>query len=159
MSMRRGSFAFSTPMLWAIGGIVVAGIAGLNVIVVVNAGTNRVFHDTYFVVAHMDYLLSQAAVFGVFAGWYYLFPKVTGYAYSDVLGKTHFWLSFIGVNTMYVPSVLILWDMGSRIGDAPDDTLRRWNLVASIGSYIFAAGFVVFLANMALSFWRRRPAP
>jgi cytochrome c oxidase subunit I len=148
---------FRTPMLWAIGCIVVLAIGGLTGIVIGNAGTDRVLHDTYFVAPHLHYVLSLAAVFGFFAGWYYLFPKVTGYAYSDLLGMIHFWSYFIGVNTMLVPHVLVVVVLAGRVGDAPD-AFRHWNLVSSIGAYVCAAGSLVFIGNMVLSLLRRRPA-
>ncbi len=157
MSTRGGSFAVSTPMLWVIGCIVVLGSSALTSFVIAEAYKGRVFQDTYFVAAHAHWAFMLAAVFGFFAGWYYLFPKISGFACSDLLGKVHFWLSFIGFNTMLVPQVVILAGTAGRAGDAPD-AFRLWNLMSSIGAYVFAAGTLVFFANMALSFLRRRPA-
>ena len=105
----------------------------------------------------MHYVLHLTVVFGFFAGWYYLFPKITGYAYSNLLGRIHFRLLFIGVNTMLMPQVLLVSRVAERVADAPD-AYRHWNLVSWIGSYISAASFLVFIPNMVLSFLRRRPA-
>ena len=149
--------AFHTPMLWAIGCIVVLAIGGLTGIVMSNAGADRVLHDTYFVAPHLHYVLSLSAVFGFFAGWYYLFPKITGYAYSDLLGRIHFWSYFIGVNAMLAPPVLVVVALARRVADAPD-AFRHWNLVSSTGAYVCAAGSLVFIGNMVLSLLRRRPA-
>lgn len=77
MTLRGGSVAFHTPTLWAIGCIVVLAIGGLTGIATANSTADRVLHDTYFVASHLHYVLS----FGVFAGWYYVFPKITSYAY------------------------------------------------------------------------------
>jgi cytochrome c oxidase subunit I len=152
----RGSTTSHTPRLWTIGCVVVLAIGGVAGIVIATASGDRAVHDTYFVVSPVHYALPFAAVFGVFAGWYYLFPKITGYAYSDRLGQIHFWLSFMGVVTMLLPQLLILGGMIDRVGD-PTDALRYLNLVSSIGAYLFAASILVFIANMVLSFVRRRP--
>jgi cytochrome c oxidase subunit I len=89
-TMWGGSVEFRTPILWAIGFVFMFTIGGLTGIVVANPGADRMLQDTYYIVAHFHYVLSLAAVFGIFAGWYYWFPKMTGYTYSDVLGKVHF---------------------------------------------------------------------
>jgi cytochrome c oxidase subunit 1 len=93
-----------------------------------------------------------------FAGWYYWFPKITGYTYSDLLGNVHFWVSFIGANTIFFPQHFLgLAGMPRRIADY-QDAFAGWNYVSSIGAYIFAAGILVFFVNMALAFARRRRA-
>ena len=100
-----------------------------------------------YVVAHFHYVLSLAAVFAIFVGWYYWFPKITGYVYSDFLGKFHFWISFIGANTLFFPMHFLgLAGMPRRVADYPD-AYAGWNFVASIGAYVFAAGMVVFFAE------------
>jgi cytochrome c oxidase subunit I len=103
-------------------------------------------------------VLSLAAVFGIFAAWYYWFPKMTGYTYSDFLGKVHFWISFIGANTIFFPQHFLgLAGMPRRVADYPD-AFAGWNFISSIGAYIFAAGMVVFIVNMLLAFVRKVPA-
>jgi cytochrome c oxidase subunit 1 len=109
-------------------------------------------------VAHWHFVTWQAVVFGIFAAWYYFFPKVTGYSYSELLGKVHFWLSFIGVSASYVSLVLVLAYMPRRMIDIPD-AFGYANLASLIGAYIAAAGTLVFFVNMVLAFLRRRPAP
>jgi len=155
--MRRGWLAFHTPMLWTIGCIVVLGIGGSSGFIIANARADRVLQDSYFVAAYLHYLLWLAAVFGFFAGWYYLFPKLTGFAYSDLLGRIHFGMSFIGVSIMLAPHIFIVPWMVQPTAYAPD-ALDHWNLVSWIGSCIFAAGSLVFFINMALSLLRRQPA-
>jgi cytochrome c oxidase subunit 1 len=158
--MSNGSVRFRTPRLWAIGCVLMLGLAAG--IMIADARADHVFHDlvlhdTYFVVAHFDYVLHLPVVFGFFAGWYYLFPRITSYAYSDTLGRIHFWLLFIGVNTALVPQVLLASGLAGRVVNAAD-WFRHSNLVSWIGSYISAAGILLFFVNMALSFLRRRPA-
>ena len=116
---------------------------------------DRSLTDTYYVVAHFHYVLSLAAVFAIFGGWYYWFPKMTGYMYSETLGKLHFWLMFIGANVAFFPMHFLgLAGMPRRYADYPD-AFAGWNFVASIGSYISFAGLLVFLVGLAYAFGRR----
>jgi cytochrome c oxidase subunit 1 len=157
-TMWAGSIEFRTPILWAIGFVFVFTIGGLTGIVIANPGADRMLQDTYYIVAHFHYVLSLAAVFGIFAGWYYWFPKITGYTYSDVLGKVHFWLSFIGANTIFFPQHFLgLAGMPRRVADYPD-AFSDWNFLSSLGAYVFAAGMLVFFANMIFAFVRKAAA-
>ncbi len=157
-TMWGGSIEFKTPMLWAIGFIFLFTVGGVTGVVLSNAGVDRVLQDTYYVVAHFHYTMSLGATFGIFAGWYYWFPKMSGYKYSETLGKAHFWISFIGANAIFFPQHFLgLAGMPRRIADYPD-AFAGWNYISSIGAYIFAAGLLVFAVNMILAFRRKEPA-
>ena len=155
-TMWGGSIQFRTPMYWALGFIFLFTLGGVTGVVLANPGLDRAFHDTYYVVAHFHYTMSLGALFTLFAGWYYWFPKMTGYMYSEFLGKLHFWLSFIGVNLIFFPQHFLgLAGMPRRYADYPD-AFAGWNFVSSIGSYISAAGVIVFLIGIAHAFAKKQ---
>ncbi len=157
-TMWGGSIQFKTPMLWATGFIFVFTIGGVTGVVLANPGADRSFQDTYYVVAHFHYVLSLGAVFAIFAGWYYWFPKITGYMYSETWGRLHFWLTFVGVNMAFFPMHFLgLSGMPRRYIDYPD-AFAGWNFVSSVGSYISAAGLIVFLIGMAYALARKQRA-
>src|SRR5262245_18220960 len=153
-----GSITIGVPMLWAIGFIFLFTVGGVTGVVLANAGVDVVLQDTYYVVAHFHYVLSLGAVFTIFAGWYYWFPKITGYMYNETLGKLHFWIMFIGVNMTFFPMHFVgLAGMPRRIADY-NDAFAGWNYVESVGSFISGIGVVVFLLCMAEAFMRKRLA-
>src|SRR5689334_2711355 len=151
-TMWGGSISFRTPMLWALGFIFLFTIGGVTGVVLANASLDRSLTDTYYVVAHFHYVLSVAAVFAIFGGWYYWFPKITGYMYSETLAKLHFWLMFIGANIAFFPMHFLgLAGMPRRYADYPEN-FAGWNFVASIGSYISFVGVLVFFLGLAYAF-------
>jgi cytochrome c oxidase subunit 1 len=157
-TMWGGSIEFKTPMLWAIGFVFLFTVGGVTGVVLANAGVDVSLQDTYYVVAHFHYVLSLGAVFAIFAGWYFWFPKFTGYTYNETLGKLHFWVTFIGVNLAFFPMHFLgLAGMPRRIADYPD-AYAGWNFVSSIGAFIAGAGVLVFLATMAEALYRKRRA-
>jgi cytochrome c oxidase subunit 1 len=157
-TMWGGSIEFKTPMLWAMGFIFLFTIGGVTGVVLANAGVDRALQDTYYVVAHFHYVLSLGAVFTIFAGWYYWFPKMTGYMYNETIGKLHFWLTFVGVNVVFFPQHFLgLAGMPRRIADYPD-AFAGWNLVSSLGSYVSAFGALVFFYGVYEAFAHKRKA-
>jgi cytochrome c oxidase subunit 1 len=157
-TMWGGSIDFKTPMLWAVGFIFLFTLGGVTGVVLANAGVDRSLQDTYYVVAHFHYVLSLGAVFTIFAGWYYWFPKMSGYMYSEAIGKLHFWLTFIGVNIVFFPQHFLgLAGMPRRIADYPD-AYAGWNYVSSLGSYLSALGLLVFFVGLAYAFIRKEKA-
>ena len=157
-TMWGGSVEFKTPMLWAMGFIFLFTIGGVTGVVLANAGVDRALHGTYYVVAHFHYVLSLGAVFGIFGGWYYWFPKMTGYMYNETIGKLHFWVTFIGVNIVFFPQHFLgLAGMPRRYVDYPD-AFAGWNFVSSIGSYISGFAVLIFLYGMVLAFVKKERA-
>jgi cytochrome c oxidase subunit 1 len=157
-TMWGGSIQFRVPMLWALGFIFLFTVGGVTGVMLANAGVDRALHDTYYVVAHFHYVLSLGAVFAIFAGWYYWFPKMTGYMYNEALGKLHFWLTFIGANVLFFPQHFLgLSGMPRRYADYPD-AFAFWNGISSTGAYITALGTLVFLLGVLVAFVGRQKA-
>jgi cytochrome c oxidase subunit I len=157
-TMWGGSIEFRTPMLWAIGFIFLFTVGGVTGVVLANAAVDRALHDTYYVVAHFHYVLSLGAVFAIFGGWYYWFPKMFGYNYNEAIGKLHFWLTFIGVNLVFFPQHFLgLAGMPRRYVDYPE-AFAGWNWISSMGAYISLAGMLVFLYGFYAALARRERA-
>ena len=157
-TMWGGSIEFKAPMIWAIGFIFLFTVGGVTGVVLANAGVDRALHDTYYVVAHFHYVLSLGAVFAIFAGWYYWFPKITGYMYSETIAKLHFWVTFIGVNLVFFPQHFLgLAGMPRRYVDYPE-VYAGWNQISSYGSYLSAVGVLIFLYGVFQAYSRKEQA-
>ena len=157
-TMWGGSIQFRAPMLWAVGFIFLFTVGGVTGVVLANAGIDRNLHNTYYVVAHFHYVLSLGAVFAIFAAWYYWFPKITGYVIPDWIGRTHFWLAFVGANVLFFPQHFLgLAGMPRHYVDYPD-AFAGWNRISSFGAYIFASGLLVFFFGVFTAFSRKQLA-
>ncbi len=158
-TMWGGSIEFRPPMLWAIGFIFLFTVGGVTGVVLANAGIDRDMQDTYYVVAHFHYVLSLGAVFAIFGGWYFWFPKITGYMYNETIAKWHFWVTFVAVNVVFFPQHFLgLQGMPRRYIDYPAE-FAGWNYVSSMGSYLSGLGVLIFLFGMFAAYAKKVPAP
>ncbi|CTQ32895.1 cytochrome c oxidase subunit I [Jannaschia rubra] len=144
-TMWGGSIDFKTPMLFAVGFIFLFTVGGVTGVVLAQAGIDRAYHDTYYVVAHFHYVMSLGAVFGIFAGIYYWIGKMSGRQYPEWAGKLHFWVFFIGANLTFFPQHFLgRQGMPRRYIDYPD-AFALWNHVSSWGAFISFASFLFFI--------------
>jgi cytochrome c oxidase subunit 1 len=144
-TMWQGSMTFETPMLFAIGFVVLFTIGGLSGLMLAITAADFQYHDTYFVVAHFHYVLVPGAVFALMAATYYWLPKFTGNMYSEKWGKIHFWLSAIFVNVLFFPQhYLGLAGMPRRIPDYSPQ-FADFNMISSIGGFAFGLTQVLFV--------------
>ncbi len=157
-TMWGGKLEFTTAMLFAIGLVGMFTIGGLSGVTHAVAPADTQQTDTYYIVAHFHYVLFGGAMMGLFAGFYFWWPKVFGHFLNEKLGKVHFWLMFIGFNLTFGPMhILGLQGMSRRIYTYEEGLgFDLWNLVSSIGSAVIAVSVLVFLGNVVSS---RRAAP
>ena len=144
-TMWGGSIEFKTPMLWAFGFLFLFTVGGVTGVVLSQAPLDRVYHDTYYVVAHFHYVMSLGAVFAIFAGVYYWIGKMSGRQYPEWAGKVHFFAMFLGSNLIFFPQHFLgQQGMPRRYIDYPD-AFAYWNNISSIGAYISFASFLWFI--------------
>ncbi len=142
-----GKLRFTTPMLFALGFISMFLIGGLTGIFLAAIPVDLHVHDTYFVVAHLHFVLFGGSVSAVYAGLYYWFPKITGRNYDERLGRTHFALNFIGTNLAYLPMFVAgLMGMPRRVADY-DPSFTTYNQLASLGAFLLGISVLPFLYN------------
>ena len=149
----RGSIHMRTPLYFAAGLIGVFLIGGISGVFLAVFPVNWQLHDTYFVVAHLHYVLFGGSVFGIFAGVYYWFPKITGRMLGEGLGKLSFWLILIGMNlTFLVQHSLGMEGMPRRIYEySQASNWESYNLISTVGSFVLALGVLVTLVNVVRS--------
>ncbi len=156
-TMWGGSIEFKTPMLFAFGFLFLFTIGGVTGIVLSQAGIDRSYHNTYYVIAHFHYVMSIGAAMCIFAGIYYWIGKMSGRQYPEWAGKLHFWLFFIGTNVTFFPQHFLgRQGMPRRYIDYPE-AFGFWNYISSIGAFISFASFVFFIGVVfyTLKFGRR----
>jgi cytochrome c oxidase subunit 1 len=152
----EGRINFATPMMFALGFVSMFVIGGLSGIFLGAVPIDIHSSDTYFVVAHIHYVLLGGSLFTIFAGIYYWFPKMTGRMYNERLGKLHFWGTFLGFNATFFPMHIIgIRGMPRRVADY-DPQFGDWNFAISLFSFFLGASFLIFVYNMIVS-WLRGP--
>jgi cytochrome c oxidase subunit 1 len=146
-----GSIRFRTPMLYGCGFISLFVIGGITGVWLAMVPFDVQVHDTYFVVAHLHYVLFGGSLMAIFAGLYYWFPKISGRMYNEFWGKVHFWLTFVGMNLAFMPMHFAgLYGMPRRIYTyMPKFTI--WNEISSVGAAVLGLAMAVFLLNMLIS--------
>jgi cytochrome c oxidase subunit 1 len=144
-TMWQGELTFETPMLFSIAFVLLFTIGGFSGLMLAIAPADYQYHDTYFVVAHFHYVLVPGAVFALMAAGYYWLPKWTGYMYNETIGKIHFWTSLIFINVLFFPQHFLgLAGMPRRIPDYPTQ-FADFNMVSSIGGFLFGFSQLFFL--------------
>jgi len=152
----EGKIHLNTPMLFALGFVSTFVIGGLSGVYLAAVPIDIHASDTYFIVAHIHYVLFGGSVFTIFAGIYYWFPKMTGRMYDERLGKLHFWSTFIAFNVTFFPMHWVGLDgMPRRVADYAA-TYGALNMVISVASFVLGASVVIFAYNMITS-WARGP--
>jgi cytochrome c oxidase subunit 1 len=148
-------------MAFALGFVALFVIGGIDGVWMASPAMDFAIHDTYFVVAHIHYVLFGGSLFGIMAAMYYWFPKMTGRFLDRRLGYLHFWLMFIGFNVTFFPMHFLgLAGMPRRVATYPADAgWNTLNLVATLGSYVIALAMLVALVNLVVSLRRPRTAP
>ena len=144
-TMWKSAMTFETPMLFAIGFVILFTIGGFSGLMLGVTPVDFQYHDTYFVVAHFHYVLVTGAVYSLMAATYFWLPKWTGYMYDETLGKWHFWLSTISVNVLFFPQHFLgLAGMPRRI---PDYSVQfaEFNVISSVGGFVYGLSQLLFV--------------
>ena len=159
-TMWMGRIRLTTSMLFAIGFVAMFTIGGLSGVTHAVVPSDWQQTDTYYIVAHFHYVLFGGAIFGLFGGLYYWFPKLTGKVMNEKLGKTHFWLQLLGFNLTFAPMHWLgLQGMVRRTWKyAPETGLEPWNMAVTVGAFIIALSIAVFIVNWVTSKRRGQPS-
>jgi cytochrome c oxidase subunit I len=152
-TMWGGKLSFETPMLFCLGFMANFLIGGITGVMLAAPPADYSFQDTYFVVAHMHYVLGGGSLFAIFAAFFYWFPKITGYRLSERLGKSFFWLTEIGFNLTFWPMFVSgLRGMQRRVAEYPQGVYTTPNQISTLGAYVMAVGVIVFLVCVVQAF-------
>jgi cytochrome c oxidase subunit 1 len=155
----EGVINLATPMLWALGFIFTFVLGGLSGVWLAIVPLDIHVSDTYFVVAHIHYVLFGGSVFTIYAGLYYWFPKMTGRMYDETLGKIHFWVTFVAFNATFFPQHLIgVQGMMRRYSDYPAG-FGNWNMFITLSAIVLGASTLIFVYNAINSWLYGPPAP
>ena len=159
ISLYGGSIRFTVPMLFALAFLPMFGIGGLTGLPLGLSAPDLHFHDTYYVIGHFHYVVAPGTILALFAGIYHWYPKATGRVMNELLGKIHFWGSFIGMNVVFMPMFITglagvnrrLYDGGLEYAHAQD--VLGWNVVSSYGAWALGFFQIFFIFNF---FWSIR---
>jgi cytochrome c oxidase subunit 1 len=155
-----GQIRLTTSMLWALGFIGMFTMGGLSGFMHASPPADLQQTDTYFVVAHIHYVLFGGAIMGIFSGIYYWFPKITGRMLGEGLGKVHFWLHIVGMNLAFFPMHFVgLLGMPRRVYTyAPNMGFDTLNMMSTIGALILVPSLLAFIWNVLSSVRNGKPA-
>src|SRR5215211_4923588 len=152
----RGVLHLDTPRLFALGFLTMFTLGGISGVMLAMLPVTIHVSDTYFIVAHIHYVLYGGSLFTIYAGVYYWFPKMTGRMFDDRLGRLHFWLTFVSFNATFAPMHVIgVQGMPRRVSDYPE-AFAGWNLFISLSSFVLGLSTLIFVYNIIRS-WRTGP--
>jgi cytochrome c oxidase subunit 1 len=157
-----GSIKYTTAMLFAVAFVLMFLMGGVDGVFMASLAVDYQIHATYWVVSHIHYVLFGGSVFGVFAAFFYWFPKMTGRYLNERLGKIQFWLQLVGFNVTFMPMHFLgLEGMPRRIAawNINRTDWAPWNLMASIGAFVIATAILIFMINFVISIRAGRRAP
>jgi cytochrome c oxidase subunit 1 len=162
ISLWGASIRFTVPMLFALAFLPMFAIGGLTGLPLGLAPTDIHLHDTYYVIGHFHYVVAPGTIFAMFAGIYYWFPKLTGRQMNSLLGKIHFWLSFVFINGVFMPMFIQglagvsrrLYDGGASYSHARD--VLQWNEFMSVSAWLLGVAQIPFILNLFWSIWKGR---
>lgn len=158
-TMWRGVLKLDTPMLFALGFLTMFVLGGISGVMLAMLPFDIYVSDTYFIVAHIHYVLFGGSLFTIFAGVYYWFPKMTGRMYNEKLGRAHFWTTFVFFNATFAPMHLVgIEGMPRRVADYSEQ-FATWNAFISIASFALGLSTLIFVYNMVASWRGGRRAP